>query len=77
MCIKKTNKSIRTNNTGQTPDRSRVPESRPVAGYTLADMIVLSKVKAALGLDQMKFAATGLALGIAQRFVTERASGGR
>lgn len=30
-------------------------------GYTLADMIVLSKVKAALGLDQMKFAATGAA----------------
>jgi len=30
-------------------------------GYTLADMIVLSKVKGALGLDQLKFAATGAA----------------
>lgn len=30
-------------------------------GYTLADMLVLSKVKAALGLDQLKYAVTGAA----------------
>ena len=29
-------------------------------GYTLADMLVLSKVKAALGLDQLKYAVTGV-----------------
>ena len=32
-------------------------------GYTLADMLVLSKVKAALGLDQLKYAVTGVCSG--------------